>query len=317
MHLPKANAQSMPMLMARKRTNRPPGCGGGPLFERSNMPFVFSETLDHGTSHPVVARLIVQTFDLLKSTSFSEEIRKSILDDLYNASPRLVRCGEIQSKIYEYCRKEDQKYGVSTDIVPPSIIPHVKGLQQEIETFLYESKNFLRDFLAIINVVFGTSFAEASEFFKGKKKNDSVITWCEKEFGSDDDITKFLLCHKDWISEVVSKRNAVEHPNGYSGVLHIKNYELMPDGRLCPPVWHRNDASPRRIDEEMAELCSRLLQFAEELVVLIVCRNLAAPFMQVQGIPAENQNPECPVRFTVGLRSDEAHKIEKQMRQDK
>ena len=188
-------------------------------------------------------------------------------------------------------------------------IPHVIGLEQEAETFLYEAKNFLRDAAGIVNEAFGTTFNEASQFTRARKASQSKITeWAESNFGPDDRITQFFRLHEGWIGEVVRMRNAVEHPEGWSGMLHIVNYEPMPDGTIRRPVWHVNDEPTSRLVEEMDGLCEQFLVFADELIALIVDRNLH-PVFQLYEIPQEKRDPKVPKSFVVSLSPGAARRL--------
>jgi hypothetical protein len=276
------------------------------------MPFVFSKILDHGTSHPVVARMQVQVSDLLKNTNFNETTREVIFKASFDASLRLIRCGDIQNKILAECDKSEREHQPGNN-PQAETMPHIVGLQLDAENFLYEAKNFLRDLTVIINAVFGTGFDQASQFGKvGNARDSKIARWAERQFGPDDRLTKFFRLHQEWISEVVQMRNAVEHPDGYSGVLHIKNYELMPDGSICRPTWYRNDDSPSCMVDEMVGLCEQMLVLADELVALIVQRHLAAPILEVYEIPDEQRNPECPMSFRIGLTVEAAKQFEDQ-----
>jgi hypothetical protein len=68
-----------------------------------------------------------------------------------------------------------------------------------------------------------------------------------QQFGSEDDLSKLIKEDQElWIKQLVRMRNAVEHPGGYAGHLHIHNFEaVLLDGqshpRLIEPSWHLND----------------------------------------------------------------------------
>jgi hypothetical protein len=227
------------------------------------MSFAFSKILNHGTSHPAVARLQVQAGELLKNTSFNDSTREALFQASFDASLRLIQCGEIQNRIMVECDKAEREH-LPTENPQAVTIPHIVGLQHDAETFLYEAKNFLRDLTVIINSAFGTAFDKASQFGNTKNAQDGeIVRWAGQQFGPDDRLTKFFRLHQEWIVGVVQMRNAVEHPNGYSGVLHIRNYELMPDGSIRRPVWCRNDELPSRMVDDMAGLCDQMLVAAE------------------------------------------------------
>lgn len=254
----------------------------------------------------------VQVSELLKNTSFNESAREAILKASFDASLRLIRCGDIQNKIMTECDKSEREYRPSKN--PQAVtIPHIVGLQHDAESFLYEAKNFIRDITAIINGAFATAFDQASQFCNLRNTGDAEVTrWAEQQFGPDNPLTKFFRLHQRWIGEVVQMRNAVEHPQGHSGVLHIRNYELMSDSSIRRPVWYRNNDPPSPMVDEMAGLCDQMLELADELVALIVQRHLASPILQLYVIPEEQRNPACPMSFTIRLTEEAARQFERQ-----
>ena len=261
------------------------------------MPFAFSKIFDHGTTHPVVARLHVQTGDLLQMSSLIEEKRQEVFQIIFEASTRLLHCYDIVTKIREArdtCMHEYQPAKKERTIT----LPHIIGLEGDAENFLYEAKLFLRDLTGLINAVFGTKFGQASDYYSAKsKRNGKIAAWAEESFGADDRLTRHLTLHQDWIGEVVRMRNAVEHPGGKSGVLHVKNFEMMSDGTIRLPVWFRNEEQPSKLVEDMEGICEYLLLFAEELLVFILEKHLAMPFLQIFEIPESARDKQCPKRF--------------------
>jgi hypothetical protein len=55
-------------------------------------------------------------------------------------------------------------------------IPHIVRLEEECHNFLCEAKNFVRDFLKAFNILYGATFAEASNYFRPAtpKKRETV-----------------------------------------------------------------------------------------------------------------------------------------------
>jgi hypothetical protein len=45
-------------------------------------------------------------------------------------------------------------------------ILHIVRLEEECHNFLYEAKNFVRDFLKAFNILYGATFAEVSNYFR-------------------------------------------------------------------------------------------------------------------------------------------------------
>ena len=61
-------------------------------------------------------------------------------------------------------------------------IRHIVRLEEECHNFLYEAKNFVRDFLKAFNILYGATFAEASNYFRPatpKNGKQSLIWYAE------------------------------------------------------------------------------------------------------------------------------------------
>jgi hypothetical protein len=166
------------------------------------MPFVFKKILDKGASHPVVARLQIQTAELLNPTSLIPRQRQAIMQAALNASLRLIRCYDIAEQLRAECAKAEAEHDAQ-DIPQAAHMPHVIGLEQKVETFLYEAKNFLRDVTGIVNAAFATTFNEASQFTTGTTSKAKITQWAEVTFGPHDRFTEFFRLHEKWIGEVV------------------------------------------------------------------------------------------------------------------
>jgi hypothetical protein len=156
----------------------------------------------------------------------------------------------------------------------PVEVPQIARLEEECHNFLYEAKNFIRDLLQVVNHLYGTNFAEASEFFQGGKKGkQSLVEFADKTFGADDVKTKVLKEAVPWIEESVSMRNAVEHPDGYNGKLVIANFTLDADRKMVEPTWHREKdgkatGEPSFIRADMETRIHKLLTLGEDVFVM-------------------------------------------------
>jgi hypothetical protein len=261
------------------------------------MPLVVSKLLDYGTSHPVVARLHVQVSELLKNITLEGSDREAIFSASFHGSMRLIRCWDIWEKLAEECDKLEREHQPQQNH-QIAAIPSVVGLKHMAETFLYEAKNFIRDLTTVINAAYRTEFDQASQFCKAK--GGSIIwRWAVGRFGSEDRLTRFLGLHEAWLSEAVRMRNAVEHPKGRSGVLHVRNYELVPDAGILRPMWNREGNEPTSIVADMAVLCDQMLRFAEELTIYIIEKHLHVNIIQIYEIPENQRDPRCPRRFDI------------------
>lgn len=269
------------------------------------MPFVFKKLLDHGTTNPIVARLSLQVLQILDQCTLVKGTRDKIGELYVNSLQRkLLRCWEIEERFRNGFNAAIESYK------PPAAkggveIPQVPRLEEESHNFLYEAKNYVRDLLAVVNLLHGSDFREASEFTRGKKGSRSLVQYAAQRFGDKDSKTLFLREAAGGVEELINFRNAVEHPGGYSGTLRIENFSLDPDGRIAEPAWHREKDGqpinpPSAIRSDMVTTIENLLTLGEDVLVSWAVDNLKAPrFMRLAIVRDDRRDPSCPIKWVV------------------
>lgn len=280
------------------------------------MNFTITKISNYGVSHPFVARLSVQTGELIKWADLSKDDREAV-SKLYlmTLQPRLLKCYEIQSRLHQ--RLVESAADVEKQYTPEQgsikALPYVMGLEGEAESFLYETKNYLRDLLNLFRIFFGFNKLAASQFYDVKSKGESkVAAWSRKKFGADDDLTKLLKSEEVWVEQIIRMRDAVEHPGGWSGTLTIHNVRLHPQG-FIPPTWSRSGSPESDILADMETTMDNLLTIAEDLLVACIKKRSAFKPVAFYEIPAENRDPTMPQRLRVGLSPElEAQLAQKQ-----
>lgn len=270
------------------------------------MPFDIKKVANHGLGNPIVARLSLQILELLKQTNASKEVSDAV-GDLYLNSlmKKLLRCWEINEAFKKGFDAAVQSYKPPASPNAPVEVPQIERLEEECHNFLYEAKNYIRDLLKVVNALYGTSFTDASEFSKAKKGGKSLIEFATETFGADDARTKMLFEIVPDVEELIAMRNAIEHPDGYSGKLVVTNFQRDPDQKLSEPAWHRvkdekNVRNPTSIRSDIDTYIYNLLQLGEDIFVSWANENLSAgDMMQIAHIPEEMRNPQNPARYTV------------------
>jgi hypothetical protein len=203
------------------------------------MPFEFKKVLEHGTTNPIVARLSLQILQILNQCDAPKDVQDKVGDLYLNSlQKKLLRCWEIEERFKNEFAAAVEKYQPAA-VNAPVEVPQIARLEDECHNFLYEGKNFIRDLLQVVNHLYGTTFEEASEFSRAKKGSQSLVDFVEKTFGADDGKTKMLKEAVPSIEELISMRNAVEHPDGFSGKLVVANFTLCADRKVDEPTWHR------------------------------------------------------------------------------
>jgi hypothetical protein len=267
-------------------------------------PLVVQKISDHGTENPIVARLSLQTQGLLQWCGLSPEKKEEVFG-IYctRLQRRLLKCSDIVVRLK---KSRDQSISNVASVVEQGAhsAPFVISLQDELETFLFEAKLFLRDTLNVINVFFGTTFNEASAFIpiRGKKDSKSrLVSWGARTLGSEHPFVKMLSTEEYWISDIINSRNAVEHPGGHSGTLMIENFKITPVG-LTPPTWTRvgNEPCPSTfVFHDLDVFQHNMLTFAEDILLCGIKNHPIVPHLPVVffEIPKRNATRSAPFAF--------------------
>jgi hypothetical protein len=271
------------------------------------LPLIVAKRLQHGTTNPIVARLTLQTLEILQQCDVTkekaEEIGSIYLDSLVK---KLLRCWEIEQALsVEYDKmlasyKPPQRGAVSVEL------PQIPRLEEDCHNYLYEGKNFLRDLLGVFNLLFGTKFKEASEWARRPKGGDSVIEFSAKTFGDNHVNAVFSRQLPACISPFIDMRNAVEHPEGWSGQLKIRNFAFDVDGKITDPVWSREKDGktaygPLPIIAEMRVGVHNFLILGECVLIMWAQTHLSTPgLVNLAVVEEARRNPLCPVKWRVG-----------------
>lgn len=263
------------------------------------MDFELIKMSDVGTSNPIVARLSIQTNELIRLFPLTDKQKNDVNGLLgMDICERLISCYKIFTKLQDELEKVNQtnkdEYFKGNAVYTPAVM----DLRNMCENFLYQSKSTLRDLLGIFKIFFNKDFSKA--------RYDMVYEWACKKFGDQDSLTKILKEDHDlWIKRIISMRNAIEHPGGYSGYLNIKNITLINKNQppyFNAPSWCLNDEEESPILTDMATFIENTIGLCEDLLVILLGKlpNGNLPLIFVK-IPVEQRNPDCPVRLKVSL----------------
>jgi hypothetical protein len=224
---------------------------------------------DEGTSNSIVARLLMQTKDLLPYYDLKDGQREQVFAVMFSdILPNLLACSKTASELDRQVKarqKEiDEKRGLPIVGGRAVRLPSVPDLRPRVEAFLYQAKSVLRDLTKLFRILFGKKF-DAARF-------DLVVKWAKKRFGEEHELVRMLRTDLEWTKRVVDMRNAVEHPDGYSGRLHIRNFTVSQSGRaidVTEPTWFLNDEEPCSISSEMLITSDNLLTLCEQTLFLV------------------------------------------------
>lgn len=266
--------------------------------------FTVQKLSNHGASNPIVARLAMQTMDLLQVTKLSEEKRGALLR-LYglDLTRRLLKIHDAHARI----RSERDRTITETARIEGDgrrTIPFIIGLTDEVETILVEAKSVIRETLKVFEIAFDKSFkkSEASTYLD--KANGSVGDfeyWAIESLGKEAQVLQVVRFRRPLIPAIVDMRNASEHPGGWVGTLVIENFRRAADGTLVPPTWRIDGKKPREERPLLTELTlieGALLYFCEELIAATALSlSAAGPALVLGEIPEAERDPKSPVRL--------------------
>jgi hypothetical protein len=263
------------------------------LFNRQKI-------LEHGTQSAMVARLTVQSINLLQYCDADKKLSEPLIE-LYTKSmvKRLLRCWEIEQRIRADIEKAKASFKPGS-----GEIPHVPRLKEDCENFLVEFKDFLRELLDVFNRLYGTDYAEASEWIWPTRKHPQpVIDFATATFGADNLKTRFLSQMKRCNGPFISMRNAAQHPGQNAGTLTITDFTIGADGKLVEPMWSREkggkiEYGPVPILADLAKGVHNLFVSGEDVLAMWAMDNLLLRGVTALGvIPEEDRDPGCPLKY--------------------
>ena len=217
--------------------------------------------------------------------------------------PRLLKCHDIFGRLDKalmdsVVRAEGEQQNNKGNI---QALPSVIGLDGEVESFLYEVKNYLRDLLNLFRIVFGFAKIDAATLYDAKDQGDSaVVKWASAMFGDQDDLTLLLRTEQPWVGQCIRKRNAVEHPGGWCGTLTVHNVRAVGDG-FVPPTWNLDGEPESNIFTDMEVTMHNMLTIAEDWLVHCIKKRLLFETIAFYEIAEKDRSPEMPTRLRVDL----------------
>lgn len=268
--------------------------------------YVVSKMSNHGASHPIVARLSIQTLDMLQWINITDQSKQDLVSTIIDElQPKLLQCSDIYVRLLT---AKDASLADATAILESGgqTLPHLIGLREESEAFLNAAKQYVRDLSLLINQLFGANLAREAKVFweqKGNAPGPAASVWAASEL--DDDFAQWLSDQRGWIGELCKKRNAVEHPEKMSGTLKINNFQHHQGNQFLPPSWKRVGKNVR-CDEtdllgDVGVYLDSLLRFTEEIIASAVKLRPTFPPIEIFEIEESQRKPEAPVRLKASV----------------
>ncbi len=261
----------------------------------------FQKISNYGTSTPAVARTLPQGSELLgfffKATSEQKDACKEVLMQLKR---HLVRCVEIKDRIaseIQTSRKSIEDNGFDFQARGRAVsLPGVPDLHSNAEAFLQSAKLAIRETAHLVEPFYGEKHDHRFQLF---------AAWAEMQFGADDDFTKAIRNWEPWVKDIVTRRNAVDHPHDKpGGKLVTYNFDLAgtPEAPiLVEPKWGLSGDSESFMQPDMEDIIESIIQIGEEILVGLFYKFKSDIPLVVNEIPQEERDPAFPVRLRVAM----------------
>lgn len=262
--------------------------------------FQFQVLSKHGASRPSVARTLPQGCDLLEFFVCDEAMKEGCKKSLYELSRLVSRCVEA----YEPVEREVAKNaallmarGPTTYVQGNAIhLPGVPDLASLAENFWQSAKLAIAETARLVHPFYGVAYDH---------KYHLLANWAEKKFGKEDVLATTVRHWEPWVKEVVTWRNAVDHPKEVpGGKLETKNFHLASGSselKVLDPLWNLNGSPERPIAEHMAEVIEGLLRLGEEVMVALFEHFRSSLSIVIVEIPENERDPLFPKRLRVTL----------------
>jgi hypothetical protein len=265
-----------------------------PQKTNPNAPWTATHFPDIGCAHPIVARLMIGTDDMVKQALFKNETNKDAITlHAQQLKELLLACDAIAVRINADVEKiiaQVKAAGVKSDNHGRAInpLPQVPNLPVDCQTFLNQANRAVRHISSM-----PTLFIELPR----KDANfDRLAEHLETVVPAESRLLALVKENAPTVRRIVGLRNSDEHSDGPKTV--INNVSIAADGAMWVPQWGREGTDLLDIRWEMKEIVRYLLELAETMVVLCLQESMSEKFPMVF-IRNPNPDPACPIEVSM------------------
>jgi hypothetical protein len=263
--------------------------------DRTNpyAPWASTVHLRAGSGNPIVARLVVQTSEMLKVVTLPTTLdNDTLLLHMHQIKETLLPCEVISKRIS--AAVADIVDQIKNNRTPRdnhgrgyNPFPHVPDLVVDANNFLIHVNKIVRLITQMPRMF--TALKEDSNF-------DHLAATLTAALPPGTKLTDWVSTQAPIVRRIVELRNFTEHPKPNKKT-EISDFKIMPNGQIRVPYWgfEENDFTP--IDEEMQNIVDYLMHLAEGM--LLSCLEQ----FQVRNFPLivvrnAQPTPECPVLYS-------------------
>lgn len=272
--------------------------GVDPDQTNQNAPWVTTPTDDVGSKNPIVSRILLQGYEILKAACFQREVNKEVVTVLlHTCKEQLLACEKIakkvQAQIDEIIARINND-GIPTDNHGRALnsFPQVTDLTTECSTFLTYANRTIKT-ICHLPAEFIVLPSSDSNFEKLAIALSSAL-------GADAPLSNFVNLNAGHIKHIIELRNFHEHPKEKKTV--IENFRCTPHRDATVPQWYVSGDDARPIKEEMTRIVNYLLEVAEAMVIYLVIATVRKEIPYVmEKIEESKINPDVPIKYRLTI----------------
>lgn len=274
--------------------------------ERTNIsiPNTFQQVCNYGSDAPIVGKTLLTAKELFrpeflpKSFDSDAALLRAFETLLDLASAEDTRQGLVEEE--EAAVREFERGHVRED--GSRMLPSLVNGLERVEGFAQKCDHSLKGLLAIVRLFHGNNAS--------RKWFESLRDLSEKQYGPDDEFTRFLVEAVPFLKFIRNVRNSVEHPDEGKYVV-FSDFTLSSDSSLWVPtlevVHPETPQPPLPVSSFMLQVIEQISSLIETTVAFLCDKHLQ-PFaglaFQVVELP-KDQRSEKSVRFSYGFSDGE------------
>lgn len=261
-----------------------------------NAPYTWMQVADVGSANPIIARVLLQSMDILGSAIFhprkvdTEAVRRV----LHATKESLIACEKAGHRVVAQVDAANERLKVEG--VPRakggqfiSPLPQVVALDAEATTFLISMKRAIQGICDLVPLFVSVEQRD--------KNFDHLQKRLTKQLGADAVLTQVVAYYAPGIRYLINLRNFQEHPTAKKRT-HVENFRVTPDGSIVEPMWYVTGEAPAPIRDEILETIDFLVETVEWLFINLVMSAVDSRFPYVvASTPDDKLRPDYPIKY--------------------
>lgn len=263
-----------------------------------HAPWVSTVHLDAGSGNPIVARLIVQSSEMLKVVTLPPHLDKdTLLLHMHQVKETLLICETISKRITASVDSIVEK--IKNNQLPRDNFGRGYNPFPQIPDLLIDANNFLINANKIVRLI--TQLPRMFIALKEDSNFDKLAETLKAALPPGTEIIDWVSAQAESVRRIVELRNFSEHPKVKR--TEISDFKIMPNGQIRVPAWGFEESDLMQIDEEMRMIVEFLMNITEGMFISCVEHFMVRNFPLIL-IKNEKLKPECPVlyAYTIDMR---------------